>query len=416
MFFLIVAPVIVMYVRGITYDFNKKTFISTGIFAIRTDPQDAKIFIDKKISRKKSGDIKFLIPGEYAINIQKDGYFPWNKRLNIEPGQVTWVTPYGGKTYLLKQASEKKNLAQKVSAFYYANGLVFYLSGQQAKILDIGSPQDAKEFSLPKITDAIIASDNNGQFILSASASPATLLLLNTTTGKITDLARLFNGKPKFQFANDGRLLALDDTTLYKIDPQNETRTVLLNNIKAFDEFNDNLYYIQIESKNELSLQVSQKGSLGQALITNLPDFANGEIIVTPGKQILLLADGSLYQANKQMEKITDGINGYNYNKKTADLILLRGSELDSYDYYSQNLNLITRSGIIPAKFILAKSVGYAFFANSQGLFAIELDTRSNQNQYQLAENKNVQNFAVDETGENLFFLDNENLSILPIR
>ena len=136
--------------------------------------------------------------------------------------------------------------------------------------------------------------------------------MLNTTTGKITDLARLFNGKPKFQFANDGRLLALDGTTLYVINPQNETKIILLNNIKAFDEFNDNLYYIQIESKNELSIQVSQKGSLGQALITNLPDFANGEIIVTPGKQILLLADGSLYQANEQMEKITDGINGYN--------------------------------------------------------------------------------------------------------
>src|SRR5574340_748921 len=110
--FLVAAPVIIMYVRGFTYDFKNNKFVSTGILAVRSDPKSANVYLDGKLKRKNSADLKFLAPREYDLELQKDGYLTWSKRLQVRPGQVTWAGPVGSKIFLFHSNPENRNLAQ----------------------------------------------------------------------------------------------------------------------------------------------------------------------------------------------------------------------------------------------------------------------------------------------------------------
>ena len=92
--FAVLAPLIVLYVRGITFNFQTRSFEATGIIAISSEPKTADIFLNGKLAKHGSGDIKFLSPGEYQLELKNDGYYSWNKRFKVMPGEVTLASAF----------------------------------------------------------------------------------------------------------------------------------------------------------------------------------------------------------------------------------------------------------------------------------------------------------------------------------
>lgn len=78
----------ILLARG--YRFNSKTFKfnPNGILVIKSDPSGAQIFVDGDLKGATDSNIS-LAPGMYDVNIKKDGYIPWYKRLKIEKEIVT---------------------------------------------------------------------------------------------------------------------------------------------------------------------------------------------------------------------------------------------------------------------------------------------------------------------------------------
>src|SRR6185436_4945171 len=89
--FAILAPLTVLYVRGISFNFKTGKFLPTGMLAIRSDPGTVDVFLNGKLIRKKAGDFPFLTPGDYHIELKKEGYSSWSKHLGVLPGQVSWA-------------------------------------------------------------------------------------------------------------------------------------------------------------------------------------------------------------------------------------------------------------------------------------------------------------------------------------
>jgi PEGA domain len=79
------------YARG--YRFNLKTlrFQPNGIFVINSEPNGASVFIDGDLKTATNASIS-LSPGTYDVEVRKDGYFSWYKRLTIEKEIVTQAT------------------------------------------------------------------------------------------------------------------------------------------------------------------------------------------------------------------------------------------------------------------------------------------------------------------------------------
>lgn len=106
--FLFLTILVSLYASG--YKFNlswppkfNKLLQKTGILAISTVPKGATIYLDGKAQRGQTlkfwGDdylvtpnkVKGLLPGEYELRLERDGYWPFEKKIRIEPGQTTFA-------------------------------------------------------------------------------------------------------------------------------------------------------------------------------------------------------------------------------------------------------------------------------------------------------------------------------------
>lgn len=80
--------VVSFYARG--YRFEPKTFkfIPNGLLVVNSEPTGAQIWVDGELASATNATIP-LPPAEYDIEVKKDGYISWKKRLTVEKEIVT---------------------------------------------------------------------------------------------------------------------------------------------------------------------------------------------------------------------------------------------------------------------------------------------------------------------------------------
>ncbi len=93
-------------VRGYRPNFKKQRlgFLPTGLLVANSEPKGASVFIDGKLATATDDTIN-LSPKDYEVEIEKDGFFPWNKKLTIKKEIVTQTN-----TILFRSAPDLKLL------------------------------------------------------------------------------------------------------------------------------------------------------------------------------------------------------------------------------------------------------------------------------------------------------------------
>ena len=110
--FAIVGAIIILYSQGYRYDFKRKKFTKTGVLFINSSPENALIklnnkpleiaWYDKILFYKRlfkvtqlrgptPTTINNLIPDQYEVVVEKEGYQKWKKKLDIEAEKITLV-------------------------------------------------------------------------------------------------------------------------------------------------------------------------------------------------------------------------------------------------------------------------------------------------------------------------------------
>ena len=89
LFFIIVAPIALLYSYGYSFDWQNKKVVLTGGFYFESLPKKADVYLNDKLKQKTPVFIKRLLPKEYQVKIIKDGYHSWQKNLRIESKLVT---------------------------------------------------------------------------------------------------------------------------------------------------------------------------------------------------------------------------------------------------------------------------------------------------------------------------------------
>lgn len=93
-FFLILISVLgatflaIQMAKGYKIDLVTKTFKPTGLLAVSSSPAGAKVFVNAKLTTATNNTIS-LEPGQYFIEVKKEGFSPWQKNLVIEKELVT---------------------------------------------------------------------------------------------------------------------------------------------------------------------------------------------------------------------------------------------------------------------------------------------------------------------------------------
>jgi len=81
--FLLIVLLIIIYIRGYRINLQKKTVTATGIVAISSNPKAAKVYVNKELKGVTDLNLN-LIPGEYYVEVKKEGYTSWQKKVKIK--------------------------------------------------------------------------------------------------------------------------------------------------------------------------------------------------------------------------------------------------------------------------------------------------------------------------------------------
>lgn len=76
------------YARGYRLDFKTFRFQPNGILVIKSEPDGASVFINGELKTATNANIS-VSPGTYDVEVRRDGFFTWYKRLVIEKEIVT---------------------------------------------------------------------------------------------------------------------------------------------------------------------------------------------------------------------------------------------------------------------------------------------------------------------------------------
>jgi len=100
LFFILVAAAIsgsailvIKLAQGYKPDFSTRTLRPTGLLVATSIPDGASVFIDGKLKTATNSTLS-LSPGEYEVEIKKDGYTCWKKKLQIKKELVTKTDAY----------------------------------------------------------------------------------------------------------------------------------------------------------------------------------------------------------------------------------------------------------------------------------------------------------------------------------
>jgi hypothetical protein len=97
-----------LYASGYKINFSwppkfNRLLIKTGMLALDSSPRGAKIYLNGKVQTNSSlmpwekeylttaAKIKNLLPGEYELKLEREGYWPLNKKVSIYSGQTTFL-------------------------------------------------------------------------------------------------------------------------------------------------------------------------------------------------------------------------------------------------------------------------------------------------------------------------------------
>lgn len=88
--FLVGAPLSVLYTAGFRYNAKNGNIVRTGVISVTSTPRNASIFLDG-VSLEKTTPfvIKYVLPGNYQMELGRDGYHAWSGEVEVRNGETT---------------------------------------------------------------------------------------------------------------------------------------------------------------------------------------------------------------------------------------------------------------------------------------------------------------------------------------
>ncbi len=81
--FIAILLTVIIYARGYRLNFLHKSIVPTGILVASSNPDGGKIYINGELNGATNSNIS-LPPGVYNVEIKKDGFADWKKKLTIK--------------------------------------------------------------------------------------------------------------------------------------------------------------------------------------------------------------------------------------------------------------------------------------------------------------------------------------------
>lgn len=388
----------------------------TGALILDTLPQNADIYINGKLQQTllkqyfSQGEshtttpakIKNLLPGEYDIKMELEGYLPWEKKLTIYPNTST----YAEDVFLFKkglpalaaqgkiidyQLSPDKN---KIAASTDNKTIVYYLNDGATKEFAV---QNAAKLLWSPDSKKILANNS----------------IINIYTGESAAINN--DGKNALSGCawnpdNGDEIFCRSGETIKRLNLPAKTSEEILAGPQICDYLIKNDYGYAIDKKNS-KMNIIKIADKKIAATVNLPGSDNYTFINETGRLInlfdqnhgtLYLIDPSSLNFNPLKETINNVKGAYWINNN--QLLYFNDYEIWTLNLETGGRTLLTRISEKINSAIWHTNNNYALYSTDEGIYAIELDEREKRNITQIISLNNVSKLLIDPEGINLYF------------
>jgi hypothetical protein len=90
--FLVVAPLLIFYTSGYRWNQKKGQIERNGTLIVDASPRGANVYLDDASTGERTPiTLQNIAPGWHRIRIESDGFYPWEKTLEVRAEQVTFA-------------------------------------------------------------------------------------------------------------------------------------------------------------------------------------------------------------------------------------------------------------------------------------------------------------------------------------
>ena len=237
--FFVISPILILYTAGYRFDFETLQVKKTGVITIDVEPTDAHITLNNTLLQK-SVPIRLAnrAPGTYALHIERAGYLPWSKTVQVESTHTTYVTDLF--LFLDVLPTFEVDLSQTIEASYSPDG-------RYVAIVDISDTDtllyEVALYDIRSETTSIIWRGNASEnpvltwsrhapllaIAVHDKAQTATIETIDARTPDTTDTYTLeaFTHTPYVQWHEDGEAILYVQESTDIISLSNESKKVL---------------------------------------------------------------------------------------------------------------------------------------------------------------------------------------------
>ncbi len=380
----------------------------TGALALDSQPTGASVFINDKLVhassfrpwnrsyQKTPAKIKNLLPGDYILRLELDGYWPFEKRISIRSGETTFAENINlfraAAPWLVAEGERGDLMISPDNRYLYASGA--------AQIIDLKNEQAT---TIPGL-----ASSTYGVWTRSGSRLLAGSLSYDPEKKEIVDYASLIGAQASsWRYEeSSGYLYYLSGGALNRLETDGKTNTTVLKNeaIISYEPREDIIFLVSRQNGQSILSAYSLKDQTEKYRQT-LP--ADGQYSLLPeNRRLISLHDEknrTLYLFNPEglgLLKRLDGVAAH-YWLNDEQLFYSNGWEIYWLDTKSGQSWLVTRVGEAINDLAWNKEKDYLIFATDKGLSTVDLANGLATPVFKL---DNVTFLALDDRSDALYF------------
>jgi len=413
--FFTITPAIILYAAGYRLGRNVFSVERTGMFMIDSRPRNAKILLNGQVQetwlsslfkQKKflttPAKIKNLLPGEYTVAVELNGYLSWQKKLTIGPGAATFA----------ENISLFKN--NPPSQIMPAQAVATSLAPDKKQILII-SDDRLTFFNLADETQKFVAQKGLAGKNIAWSPDGARIVIdgylfnLNDLSAK-TELRKLTAGAFNYKWSGD-LLYYQAQNSVFALTSETSVKKIL-SGVAASDFLVKaaNLFVIT-ETKPVNSLTIYDLASGKKIRNIALPSAGNNSFInpehsllniYDQGRKIIYLIDPTAQYYSPLIETINNVNNSSWLNQN--NLLYTNDFEIWLYNLAGRQKTLITRISAVINNAVMHPNNNYLIYSTAKTINAIELDEREKRNIAELARLDLIGPLTINSEGNLLYF------------
>lgn len=431
--FAVLIPLILLYSRGYTIDFQNRGLVPTGGVFIKVIQPDAKVLVNSEFSRETSfiahgALLTGLLPKRYAIRVEKDGRQSWEKAVRVVDSEVLEF-----RNVFLPPATITPTVLYNARRTPVS---LFALTGRQEVAIETGRTEGPTsvfvvhpETRTARINFARVADwlwdPASKNFVISRSGDGSTSWSRLPIDGG-GEIPFVFRGLPPGFSADrvllhptiSGEFYFLAGGGLFR-QSRASVPLPIAEGVHAFAVTRDHIYYLTLTGFFvETNLDGGDAKILGREGLF-LDKEAPARIIPSPAGDIAVIdSAGGLFVyhpgEDPLLSYVTGNVGGVDFSANGDRMLFWEDTRLWLYwfqDNPGQPFDLArTRRQFYVAESAVKQAFlnvegTHAFFSTAEGLHMVEADDRGSANHYELV-SAPIETFALDAENLMLYWTD----------